>query len=95
MFDFTFLKNVVLLFSLSIVIFILCLMLGPGCATAMPSLDIKTWAGDSKNTSVSRSQDQKTISCKDPLFDEMICMTYEDLKKIFLTFPKCKEWSGS
>lgn len=92
MFDFRFWRPclAILVFTIS---FIFGLLMGPGCASPLPTIDIKTWAGDSKIEGIQRAQDKKSISCKDPEFDQMICMTYEDLKKIYLTLPKCKAWS--
>jgi hypothetical protein len=91
MFDFTWWKESVFLVLIFIAIeyvFLMC----PGCATPLPSIDIQTWAGDSKTGSIVRSQEEMQLKCSDPLFNEMVCITYEDMKKIYLTLPKCRSW---
>jgi len=88
-FDFHFWKHSILILGLAVVIM---LLVGPGCATQRPSIDVSTWAGDSKNEGVSRAQDKKTVMCSDPAFDQMVCMSYEDLTKLYLVFSQCGSW---
>jgi hypothetical protein len=64
-----------------------------GCPGAeMPNIDVSLWAGDSSRSGVTRSQEEKTLSCEDPQMDEFVCLTYEDLKKIYSTMLRCKKW---
>lgn len=72
-----------------------------GCATSRysssvpPPVDVKSWSGDSSANGITRNQLDSismTLQCKDPLFDEYVCMTYMDLKKIHSTLYQCKEW---
>lgn len=62
------------------------------CAHPMPAINITTWAGDSANDAIARSQDKAVKLCKDPTFDNYICMTGDDLKMIYDTMLKCKSW---
>ncbi len=80
-----------LLLGLSIIGYMLCLH---GCRSApIPKIDVQTWAGDSANGGISRSQENKTIRCDEPSMDNYVCMSYEDLKEIVTTMLQCKEWS--
>lgn len=81
-----------------------CLLMGvlliawalSGCKSPdMPRVDVKFWAGDSANDGISRSQEGKTISCASPEFDEMACLTYTDMKKIFDLLLQCERWPRS
>lgn len=64
-----------------------------GCKTPnIPAIHAKFWAGDSKNDSITRSQDHDSLLCRDIQFDNYVCLTYEDLKKIYDTMLTCKEW---
>lgn len=87
------LKEVILILIMSFIMAAIAFYFG-GCATvaSFPAMDIQTWAADSKFSSIVRSQDRRTIQCKDPLFDEMICMSYNDLKKLYETLLSCKSW---
>lgn len=72
---------------------ILIAMYCAGCPGAeMPNIDIQMWAGDSSRSGITRSQEEKTLSCEDPQFDEFVCLTYEDLKKMYSTMLRCKKW---
>lgn len=63
------------------------------CASQpIPALDVKTWAGDSAHYGITRSQDDETIYCEDPEFDEYACMSYSDIKKIYATLLQCQKW---
>lgn len=67
-----------------------------GCpGTEMPKIDVSLWAGDSHRAGVTRAQEQKTIACQDEQMDEFVCLTYDDLKKIYGTLLKCKKWGES
>jgi hypothetical protein len=84
MFDFRFLKEVLGLFLLITFAIIGMLLLGPGCATAVPNkVMIQSWVGDSSKVGLVRAQEQKEMLCTDKEFDEMICVTGSDLQKIF------------
>jgi hypothetical protein len=76
------------------VLMILYALALPGCKSNMPSIDAKFWAGDSAQAGISRSQDQKTLECKSPEFDQFVCLTYDDLRKIYNTLLKCKQWEA-
>src|SRR3954467_13606409 len=80
-----------LFLGLAIIGYMLCLH---GCRSApIPKIDVQTWAGDSANSGISRSQDNKTIRCDEPAMDNYVCMSYEDLKEIVKTMLQCKQWS--
>lgn len=62
----------------------------PSCGTgeldpldAADRVELKAFAGDSSSHGISRAQEKKTIKCDSPEIDEYICLSYEDLKKIF------------
>lgn len=64
-----------------------------GCAhPIMPAIDVSTWAGDAQSSSIVRFQDDQEMKCTSPRFDQMVCMTYDDLKKLYLTMHKCMDW---
>lgn len=65
-----------------------------GCKTAMPVIDITTWAGDSQNEAISRKQENKMIQCHEPEFDDFVCIHYSDLNKIYNAMLQCKQWGG-
>lgn len=67
-----------------------------GCPGAeMPKIDVSMWAGDSNRAGITRSQEHKSIGCFDEQFDEFVCLTYDDLKKIYGTLLKCQKWGES
>ena len=71
----------------------LLLILGlAGCRSAPPKVDLKIYAGDSARAGVTRKQSDETISCADPKIDELGCMPYEDIKKLFDLLWACKQW---
>jgi len=82
----------VLLLGASLILFSLSLS---GCKGEPPALELTIWAGDSHNAGISRSYEGKTISCSDPLFDDYMCISYADAKKIGETILKCKVWETS
>lgn len=71
-------------------LFITLLMLG--CKTQMPKVDVELWAGDSSRSGITRSQEEKTMECRDEQMDEFVCLSYGDLKKIYSTLLMCKKW---
>lgn len=73
---------------------IIFLLATSGCKTGIPPMNVKFWAGDSMNGGITRSQDKKTIECKDPAFDEYIALSYDDLKLIYNTMLQCKSWGS-
>ncbi len=66
--------------------------LGSRCATVPPKVDVKIWAGDSKNAGLTRSQDNETIKCTDPRVDRLAGLSYEDVRKLFDLIWSCKSW---
>lgn len=76
----------------------------PSCGTgeidpmdAADQLEIRAFAGDSAKLGITRAQEKKTISCKDTEIDDYICLSYEDLEKIFNQLKrlqqKCRAWA--
>lgn len=64
-----------------------------GCASQpMPAVDVKVWAGDSAKAGISRAQEQLTLACIEPDFDEYACLSYQDIKKLYAAMLQCKEW---
>jgi hypothetical protein len=82
-----------------------CLLLGvailawvvitSGCSHNVPAIDASFWAGDPLHSGISRSQENKTLSCSDPSFNDYVCLTYGDLKKIYDTILQCKDWGSA
>lgn len=54
-------------------------------------LDVKIYAGDSKNQSINRAQDNEIIYTNDPRFDNFACLSYEDVEKIAIKLKQCEE----
>ena len=88
--------------TLGLVYFVFTLMIilittTGGCPhkVKIPKIEISLWAGDSEREAISRSQESKSISCKDPRIDEFVCLSYDDLKNIYSTFLKCETWNDS
>lgn len=75
-------------------VFVIVLSLS-GCANHPPKVDVSFWAGDSAKDGISRAQENKTMPCADPEFDNYVCLSYEDLKEIFDAMLLCKQWSGT
>jgi hypothetical protein len=65
-----------------------------GCRTNVPAIDAKFWAGDSAKSGITRAQENRTLACENPEFDEYVCLSYEDLKKIYSTLLQCKDWGN-
>lgn len=78
--------------GIAIIVWILTL---PGCKTPMPAIDVAFWAGDSAKDGVSRAQENKTMACSDPSFDDYTCLSYEDVKKIFALLQECQQWPST
>jgi hypothetical protein len=72
---------------------IILLILTQGCSSNIPAIDVTLWAGNSTQESISRSQSNQNLLCKDPDFDNYVCMTYSDLQKVYETMLKCKQWN--
>lgn len=69
-----------------------------GCAapnTHVPSVDIQLWAGNPLRASIQRAQTGQELACFDPSFNNYVCLSYEDLQKIYATFLRCKDWSNT
>jgi hypothetical protein len=80
-------------FGLTIIVIVITFS---GCrSTPMPAVDVKFYSGDSKNGGITRAQEHKTIECKEPEFDEYVCLTYADVKKIMAAMLQCKDWSNT
>jgi hypothetical protein len=59
----------------------------------IPSAELKWWSGSSKDQAIVRSQDLATIGCKDPKFDQYVCLSYSSLRTFVETYTLgCKEW---
>lgn len=58
----------------------------------MPPVDVTFWAGDSAHEGITRKQDQKTIPASDPSFNDMACLSYLDIRKIYAVLLSCKDW---
>lgn len=75
---------------------LLCIGLGSGMIGCnhpdMPPIDVTFWAGDSAKGGITRSQDHVTLLATDPKFDEMACLTYKDVQKLYSTMLTCKDW---
>lgn len=70
-------------------------LLAAKCDGDRPSWTAKFWAGDSASSSIVRGQDSLAIHASDPLFDNFVCMTYEDIEKLEIeVLSKCEKWSG-
>lgn len=81
---------------------IICLSIGvgiiifltSGCRSSIPRIDVSLWAGDPAKDGISRSQEQRTMSCQSAEFAQMACLTYSDLKKIYSTMLLCEKWGS-
>lgn len=69
---------------------LLAVMTMPSCGTgeldpidAADRLEIKAFAGDSASHGITRAQSKTTIKCDSAEIDDYICLSYEDLEKIF------------
>jgi hypothetical protein len=91
--DFTYFKQVCGVFLLGLVVFVVTMLMGPGCAHPEMRFQVRSWAGDPSKGGVTRSQEERTVSCTDPKFDQFVCMTYDDLKDLYLSLRKCTAWT--
>ena len=72
---------------------VFCVLILTGCPHLdIPKIDVTLWAGDYERQGITRAQEEKTLACMDPQFDEFVCLTYEDLRTLYNTMLKCKEW---
>lgn len=63
------------------------------CKTpGMPDWDGKVYQGSSVVEGIVRSQENETIYCNEPKFDEFVCVSLEDLQKLYANILKCKKW---
>lgn len=75
------------------ILIVLGVLLMPGCASNnMPPIDVSFWAGNSSEAGITRTQENKTIDCKSPEFDNYTCLTYADIGRIYDTMLECKQW---
>jgi len=58
----------------------------------MPPVDVTFWAGDSAHEGVTRKQEGKTIKASDEAFDDLACLSYLDVRKIYDVLLSCKDW---
>lgn len=58
----------------------------------MPAIDVEFWAGDADRSSIRRAQENREMLASDPGFNEMACLSYADLRKIYATLLHCKDW---
>lgn len=84
-----------IIFCFAVGIILLTLFLS-SCTTAekvnIPPIAISTWAGDSSREAITRFQENKSIQCHEPEFDQYICLTETDLYLIYQTLLQCKQW---
>lgn len=80
-------------FFLGVVIFLW--VMTTSCSTNIPKIDVTMWAGDSAKAGVTRAQEHKTLACIDPQFDDYVCMSYSDVKRIWSTLLQCKNWGST
>lgn len=82
--------------SLFVSVGILTLLVVPACKGKIPKWDGHLWAGDSANGAIARAQEGVIIPCRDPAFDQFVCMTYADFESFVNTYIKgCKRWHSS
>lgn len=62
----------------------ICSVVVSNCGSApIPKVNVRIWAGDAENVSITRSQDPDQIKCESPRFNEFACMSYQDLAALF------------
>ena len=91
MIDPRFMKQALVLLAFSVSIIALAILM-PACGSNPMQVKVHTYAGDSERGGITRMQDNKTLSCTDPAFDQFVCMDYEDLRQIYIKMQSCKEW---
>ncbi len=68
--------------------------MGTSSCGERPEWTAKFWAGDFIEEGITRSQNNQTIQCRDPMFDDYVCMSYEDLNKLELeVLSRCTGWN--
>ena len=74
---------------------ILISLLLTACPSApIPKINVSLWAGDSERQGITRAQEKKTMACSDPQMDEFVCLTYEDLRRIYGLVLSCQKWGA-
>jgi hypothetical protein len=74
-----------------VIIFIIIVGLSGCSSTPHPTnkMSVMFWAGDSVHEGVSRMQENKTLACADPIFDNYVCLSYGDLQEIYQSMLQC------
>ncbi len=58
-----------------------------------PAWTAKFWAGDSQSGTVIRAQANESVSCRQVEFDNFVCLTYDDLRKLETeVLSRCQSW---
>lgn len=61
-----------------------------------PSVDVKIWQGDPVLEAIVRRQENMFILCQERQFRDFLCLTGEDLEKIYVTYTGCcLEWAAN
>lgn len=58
----------------------------------MPVWDGKIWQGDPDSQSIVRTQANEMIYCSEEIFRDYVCVSLEDLQKLYANMLKCKKW---
>lgn len=61
------------------------------CQSAPSRIQVHFWAGDSLRKGITRSQEQKTIECHSPEFDDYVCVSRTDLEALYETLLLCQD----
>ena len=68
----------------------------PACRGKAPKWDAPIWAGSSETEAIERRQAGQLIECKDPRFDDYMCITYEDFKRNWRKLiDSCQSWNSN
>lgn len=60
----------------------------------MPHWEAQFWAGDPNTGSIRRNQANEFIQCTDPKMADYVCLSYQDLQKLYdEVLSKCEKWS--
>lgn len=78
--------------GIAIILWVLSLT---GCKNQIPAIDVSFWAGNATQGGITRAQEGRSMSCLDPDFDKYVCITYDDIRKVFDTILMCKDWPKS
>ena len=69
------------------------LLVGASQCQRPPQWTAKFYAADHEFRAIRREQNGDVILCREPEFDDFVCMTYEDLEKVETEIiQRCKEW---